>query len=255
MSGYQTLAAFYDRFTGDVDYPAMADHLLALFERHGTRPETVLDLACGSGSLTVELLRRGVDVIGVDGSADMLLEARDKVAALGGEALFLQQDMRRLDLYGTVNGCVCVLDSVNHLVKTADVGETFRRVSLFVEPGGLFIFDVNTPYKHRQVLADRTFAAEEEGTVCLWQNRLIDRTCEIETVLDFFEEQPDGSYLRGTDAVRERAYALPTLQRLLKQAEFTPLAVYGAGTLLPPEPDCRRWVIVARNDTKRYEEN
>lgn len=254
MSGYQSLAAFYDRFTGDVDYAAAAVYLLSLFKRHGQSPQTVLDLACGSGSLALELIQRGIDVIGVDASEEMLLAAREKLAAASQEALFLQQDMRELDLYGTVNGCVCMLDSLNHLLKTADLAETFRRVSLFVEPKGLFIFDVNTPYKHCHVLADHTFAAEEEGAVGLWQHRLIKRTCEIETVLDFFEEQPDGSYWRETDVVRERAYSLPTWYALLRQAEFTPLAVYEAGTFSEPGQTCERWVIVARNDTTRYEE-
>lgn len=253
INQYRDFAAVYDRLTEDVDYAGLAERWLYLFHRYGKRPETLLDLACGSGSLSLELLRRGVDVIGVDGSEDMLLAAREKAEEAGFSPLFLCQDMRELDLFGTVEGCVCALDSLNHLTKTEDLKTVFSRVSLFVEPGGLFLFDVNTPFKHREVLADRVFAAEEAGVFCTWQNRWISRTCEIETELDFFEEQPDGRYERSGDRVRERAYTLPTLRRLLAQTEWEVLAVYDAATLAEPQADCLRWLLVARNVTRRYE--
>lgn len=248
MSGYGCFSEFYDRLTTDVDYAAYAEYLLSLFERHkGERPSMLLDLACGSGSLALEMAVRGIDVIGVDGSEEMLAIASEKAQAAGRQLLFLCQDMRKLDLYGTVDGAVCVLDSLNHVTNTAGLAEIFRRLSLFIEPGGLFIFDVNTPYKHREVLADNTFVMEEEDLVCVWRNECQPRTCTVSMLLDFFVEQEDGRYERLTDLVKERAYSLDTLRRMLKENQFETLAVYGERTLLPPEPDCPRWVVVATN--------
>ena len=142
---YAAFAAFYDRLTGDVDYAGLAAYLREIFLRHqGAVPRTLLDLACGSGSLSLELAA-DAEVIGVDGSEDMLALAGEKAARAGRSLLFLRQDMRCLDLYGTVEGAVCVLDSLNHLLRTADIRAVLRRLRLFLEPGGLFVFDVNTP--------------------------------------------------------------------------------------------------------------
>lgn len=243
MSGYQAFSEFYDRLMQDVDYAARADYLLSLFDKHGEKPKTVLDIACGSGSLCAELMRRGVDVIGVDASETMLAKAAAKVP----DALLLCQDMREMDLYGTVDGAVCVLDSLNHLCRTADVAQVFRRTRLFVEPGGLLVFDVNTPYKHREVLADRSFVAEEEDVLCVWRNRYLPRSGEVEILLDFFVEQEDGRYERYWDTVRERAYSERTLRRLLAQTGWETLAVYEDMTIEPPTADCQRMIFVARS--------
>lgn len=245
MSGYQAFSEFYDRLMTDVDYRSRAEYLVSLFERHGARPQTVLDVACGSGSLCQEFLRLGVDPIGVDGSADMLAKAGEKLC---GRVLLLQQDMRNLDLYGMVDGAVCTMDSVNHLCKTGDVQRFFERVRLFVEPGGLFIFDVNTVYKHRHILANQVFVAEESDVMCVWRNRLIQSTNEVEMLLDFFAEEEDGTYSRFCDTVRERAYSKRTLCRLLQKTGWDCLAIYADMTTDEPSPDCQRLVFVARNN-------
>lgn len=244
MSGYHDFSEFYDRLTEDVDYAGYAAYLLSLFEKHGTRPHTVLDIACGSGSLCAELVRHGVDPIGIDGSETMLAKAAEKLPA---DTLLLCQDMRGMDLYGTVDGAVCVMDSLNHLCRTEDVAQVFRRARLFVEPHGLFIFDVNTPYKHRAVLGDRAFVTEENGVLCAWRNRYVPRTGEVEMLLDFFTEQADGRYERRWDTVRERAYSERTLRRLLQDTGWETVAVYADRTTEPPAQDCQRWVFVARS--------
>lgn len=243
MSGYASLSTVYDRLM-EVDYAARADYLLALFDRHGGKSGTLLDLACGSGTLTAELLRRGRDMIAVDGSEEMLALAAEKAP----RALLLCQDMRELDLYGTVDGAVCTLDSLNHLLTTADIVEVLQRLRLFIEPGGLLIFDVNTPYKHREVLANNAFVYELDDVFCVWQNRLLSRTCEVRMMLDIFEEMPDGRYERLQDEITERAYSERTWRAMLAAAQFTPLALYGDMTMMPPEADEQRWVFVARND-------
>lgn len=246
MSGYRDFAAFYDALTEDVDYAAWAVYLLSLFERHGERPNQVLDLACGSGSLLLELSARGVDVIGVDGSQDMLAVAWEKAMDADLSPLLLCQDMRELDLYGTVDGAVCMLDSFNHLLSTADLGEVLRRLGLFIAPGGLLIFDVNTPHKHEVTLGDNPFVFEQEEFLCVWRNRYIPSRREVTMQLDFFLKEEEG-YSRYTDEVRERAYTMATWKRLLNEAGFTLLSVYGERTLTPPAADADRWVFVARN--------
>lgn len=246
MSGYGDFAAFYDVLTADVDYAAWAKYLLDVFDRHGCAHDQLLDLACGSGSLALELTDRGVDVIGVDGSQDMLAIAREKAEDAGAPVMFLCQDMRELDLYGTVDGAVCMLDSLSHVCDTADVGEILRRLGLFIAPEGLLVFDVNTPYKHREVLGDNAFVFEEDEFVCVWRNRFSEAKCEVSMRLDFFLEA-GGVYERYTDEVKERAYSMATWKKLLAEAGFDLLAVYGERSFDAPTAEAERWVFVARN--------
>ena len=246
MNGYGDFAAFYDALTEDVDYAAWADYLLAVIARHGGKAEQVLDLACGSGSLSLELTARGTEVIGVDGSADMLAVAREKAAEAGEDVLFLCQDMRALDLYGTVDSAVCLLDSLSHILDTADLREIFRRLGLFIAPDGLLVFDVNTPHKHAVTLGDNAFVYELPEFLCVWRNRYYPATGEVAMQLDFFLEE-DGAYQRYTDEVRERAYSMTTWKRLLAEAGFDLLAVYGERDFDAPAADADRWVFVARN--------
>ena len=248
-AGYGAFSAFYDALTENVDYAGWASYLLGLFEKYGKKPQLLLDLACGKGALSEQMLSLGVDIIGVDGSADMLGEAGEKAAVFGERWMLLCQDMRCLDLYGTVNGAVCMLDSINHLTKTADVREVFRRLGLFIEKGGLFIFDVNTPYKHEKVLGDTAFTYEEDGFFCAWQNHYLPRTKEVDIELNFFVEDANG-YERYTEYIRERAYTEKTLRRLLEETGFEVLAVYGELSADPPKPDEQRMVFVTRNTAK-----
>lgn len=242
MNGYRALAECYDRLM-DTDYDARADYLLSLFRKYGTEPHTLLDLACGSGSLTAALCARGPDMVGVDLSQDMLSIAAEKCP----DSLLLCQDMRELDLYDVVDGAVCTLDSLNHLLRTADLSAVFARLRLFIAPQGLLIFDVNTPHKHRHTLGNNTFVLEDDEVLCVWQNTVNDKTCTVDMTLDFFWECEDGRYERTSDTVRERAYTLNTWYKLLKGAGFAPLAVYEDMTEDAPQEDCDRWIIVAQN--------
>lgn len=246
MMGYQAFAAFYDALTEDVDYAAWAEYLLRLFKRYGQHPSQLLDLACGSGSLLLELFYRGVDVIGVDGSADMLAVAGEKAADAGLSPLLLCQDMRELDLYGTVDGAVCMLDSLNHLLSTGDIAEVLRRLGLFIAPDGLLIFDANTPYKHAVTLGENAFVFEQEDFLCVWRNHYMPSRREVTMQLDFFLQEEE-NYSRYTDAVRERAYTMATWKKLLTDAGFELLAVYGEKSTEPPAENADRWVFVARN--------
>ncbi len=169
MSAYEPLAAAYDGLTEDVGYEKRADYLEKLFARSRIPVRTVLDLACGTGTMTWLLTGRGYEMIGADMSEEMLAAAMMKSGTVGGvQPIFLHQSMPQLDLYGTVDAAICCLDSLNYLTKPRQVRETFRRLHLFIAPGGTLIFDVNTPEKFRS-LDGQVFLDENEDSYCVWR--------------------------------------------------------------------------------------
>ena len=193
MAGYEeTFARYYDALTADVDYRGHGAYLKSLAEQYGGRFRLVLDLACGTGSLAVELARLGAEVIGVDGSQEMLAQAMNKSFGLAPPILYLCQDMEELDLYGTVDTTLCTLDSLNHLPGKEALRRTLHRVWLFTEPGGLFLFDMNTPEKHIRRLNGSTYLRETEEVCCIWQNTLDPQDNSVGIELDFFVAPPQG---------------------------------------------------------------
>lgn len=168
MSSYQQLAGAYDELTWDVGYEKRADFLEKLFRRSRIPVHTVLDLACGTGSMTWLLAGRGYELIAVDGSEEMLAAAREKSAPAEVPPLFLHQSMPRLDLYGTVDAAICCLDSLNYLTNPRDVQRTFQRLHLFISPGGLLAFDVRLP-ERLAALDGQVFLDETEDTYCVWR--------------------------------------------------------------------------------------
>ncbi len=245
MSGYGRFADVYDRLMGEVDYRARAEYLLKLFKKHGKLPSLLLDLACGTGGFSNQMALSGIETIGVDMSEDMLSEARENSAELGTQVLFLCQKAQELDLFGTVDGAICCMDSLNHIIDKNELKTALERVSLFLEKGGLFIFDVNTVYKHKAVLADNTFVFDEEGVYCIWQNEYDSDKMITDIFLDFFVEQ-DGLYERFSENFSERAYADSELKELLCSAGFEVLAVYEDMSEEPPRETCERAVYVAK---------
>lgn len=245
MSGYASFAGFYDALTANVDYPARAGYFWSLFERFGCKPGLLLDLACGTGSLSLAFAGLGAEVIAVDASADMLSIAQGKAAEKGEEILFLRQPMQKLDLYGTVDAAVCALDSINHLIRPEDVRETFRRVGLFLNPGGLFAFDVNTLKKHRETLANNVFVYDTPAVYCVWQNHYQKESGRVRIDLDFFEKQ-GALYRRSGESFSERAYSQAELAAWLEEAGFALLARYGEDSFAPPAEDADRVIYIAR---------
>lgn len=244
MPSYEKFAQFYDQLTGNIDYPARAAYFSELIRRHHGESKLLLDLGCGTGSLSVELSRLGYEVIGVDRSADMLSVAVRKNAGLPTPVLYLCQDMRRLDLYGTIDVAVSALDSLNHLASPKDLLTAMKRVSLFTEPGGIFLFDVNTPYKHREILGNNTFVYDLEEVYCVWQNSYHPDGCRVEIQLDFFERAGD-CYYRSGESFSERAYSREELEQMLREAGFGLLAVYGDDGFGEPAETTQRAVYVA----------
>lgn len=246
MSGYSAFSSVYDVLTQNVDYPKRAAYIADLLALGGIKGGILLDLACGTGAMSVEMAKRGYEVIGVDAAGEMLSVAMNRACEAEQNILFLCQTMQELDLYGTVNACICTLDSINHLTEREDVQLAFDRVSLFTEPGGVFVFDVNTPYKHRNILANNTFVYDVDGVYCVWQNTLDGETDTVQIDLDFFEEIEEGLYERSQESFCERAYSIEDLEAMLQKAGFEVLAVYGELTTKAPEETAERVFITAR---------
>ena len=250
---YHAIANMYDRHNAEIDYGAWADFVEENFRRHlPARPELLLDLACGTGSMTLELARRGYDMIGVDGSADMLSVAMERAydAEISG-ILYLMQDMRSFELYGTVGAITCCLDSVNYLTSRDDLDACFAAAHNYLDPDGLFLFDVNTPYKFEHIYADNAYILEDEdpeggATYCGWQNFYDPETRLCHFDLTVFREESDGRYRREEESHTERCYGRDELTDALCRAGFELIGIYGGWDFAEPTDTCERWYIVAR---------
>ena len=242
---YEDFAGVYDSLTGDVDYKKRADYLKTLFKRFDRMPTLLLDLACGTGGFSNEFAGDGVSVIGVDISPEMLNVAKEKSDKQKLDVLYLCQSASKLDLYGTVDGAICCLDSLNHITDYEELKESFERVSLFLERDRLFIFDVNTEYKHREILGNNTFVIEDENIYCVWQNECQDGKT-VDMCLDFFKENKNGLYERSQEFITERAYSEEELGYALENSGFEVLSVYGENSFEKPQKDTQRAVYIAR---------
>lgn len=225
MSGYGSFAKFYSLLQRDVPYGDIAALIDSFVKRYSSENEVIVDLACGTGELTKALSLLGYDVYGVDISQEML-----ELAQLNnsGEGItYLRQDMSELELWGAADVVVCMLDSLNHLESCEKLERTIERVSMFTCEGGLFIFDINTEYKHRTVLADNCFVfdMEEDGLFCTWQNRCNDDG-GVDIGLDFFEKTDGGRYLRTSEYFREMLIDEQLLEGYLAKHGFEVIGKY-----------------------------
>ena len=245
MSAYGYLAPFYDALTGDVDYAAFADFYEKIFSGCGLSVKTVLDLACGTGTLTCLLGERGYEMIGVDASADMLMIAAEKAGEtpMGVPPLFLNQRMEELDLYGTVDAAICSLDGVNY-AKPENLAEIFRRLWLFLEPGGVLVFDINSPEKLRN-LDGEMFVDEQEDVFCVWRAALSEKGDACIYGMDIFSRCGD-LWQRDTEEHIEYIYAPDHLKMLLSAAKFEDIQIYGNLRMAPPEKGEDRIFFAAR---------
>lgn len=242
---YDDFSRFYDLLTDNVEYEKRADYFCRLLSMCGIEEGILLDLGCGTGSMSVKMAERGFDVIGVDSSIGMLNAAQQKMFESGKHMLLLNQNMQEIDLYGTVDCAICVLDGINHLDSAEDVRKTFEKVSLFMNQGGAFAFDVNTVYKHKNVLADNVFVYEPDGLFCVWQNNFDETDNSVEISLDFFEEE-DGVYYRSSESFAERAYELGDIKKWLEDSGFEVMGIYDDLTTDEVKSDSERAVFLAR---------
>lgn len=242
---YDVFSGFYDRLTDNVEYEKRADYFCRLLSLCDIQGGILLDLGCGTGSMSVKMAEKGFDVIGVDSSVGMLGVAQQKAYETGRQILLLNQPMQDIDLYGTVDCAICVLDGINHLNDSDEVRQTFEKVSLFMNKGGAFAFDVNTIYKHKNVLADNAFIYDFDDLFCAWQNNYNSADNSVDIMLDFFEEE-DGVYYRSSENFSEQAYELSDISLWLSDAGFDIIGIYDDLTTDPVKPDSERAVFLAK---------
>ena len=220
MDMYDALAPFYAALNSAVNYEEMADYLRSTFEKYFQGDVVdVLDLGCGSGNVTLPLANRGYGMIGVDISEEMLCEGREKDKE--GRVLWLCQDMRSFELYGTVEAVVCTLDGINHLTSKKDVEKCFSLVHNYLVPDGLFVFDINAPYKFENVYGTNAYILEEKGVFCAWQNAYNPKTQLCRFDISVFERNRDGSYFRSDSSAKERMYTPKSIKEMLEKTGFS----------------------------------
>ena len=246
MTGYGSFAYYYDILTKNISYSKRAEYFDRLIKIHGGKKNILLDLACGTGSLSEEFSRMGYDVIGVDASETMLNEALDKKFESGLNIQYLCQDMTKLDMFGTIDVTICALDSLNHLTDVEAISKAVGRVSLFCEPGGLFIFDINTPYKHKNVLGNNTFVYDMDEVYCVWQNTYSEYNNKVDICLDIFEKQDNGCYKRYEECFAEIAPEIFVVEQIIADNGMEILAKYDYDTVLPVHDNSEKIVYVTR---------
>ena len=235
MSCYEALAASYDGLTRDIPYEKYLRFFKTLLRRHGVTATTVLDLACGTGSLSVLLAKHGYEVLGVDRSEEMLTVAAEKAMELEeNQPFFVAQPMQRLRIHEPVDACVCALDSINYVTKPQDVQKAFRRVYESLRPGGLFVFDINTPYK-LEGLDGQVFLDETEDSYCVWRAVYDRRHSLCRYGMDLFQQANDGLWERSFEEHVERAYTPEELSQWLTDAGFAQIEQFGNLRLEAPE--------------------
>lgn len=245
MRTYDALAAGYDGLMADGNYRRRAAFLARRLRKSPIPVGTVLDLACGTGTVACLLAQRGYEVLATDGSEEMLTQAAAKAAALEkNRPLLLLQSMPRLQLAQPVDAVVSTLDSLNYLTRERDLRETFCRVRRWLKPGGLFLFDVNTPYKLRRM--DRQLYMDEtEESLCVWRTFFSERRQVCTYQVDLFRLRSDGAWERSFEEHRERAWSEAELRRHLTEAGFSRVRLTGDLTGRPPRPEEDRWQFQA----------
>lgn len=257
---YTGFASVYDTFMDNVPYDEWAEYVTGILKEQGITEGLVCELGCGTGQMTRRLADAGYEMIGIDLSAEMLDIAReaeyDRVEDLEQSILYLQQDMREFELYGTVAAIVSLCDSMNYITDEASLLQVFRLVNNYLDPGGLFLFDMNTEYKYKELLGNTTIAENREDASFIWENFFDEETGINEYDLTIFRkaelelEDEDGStdalFERFTETHLQKAYSFDTIKRLLAEAGMEFVAVYGAGTKEAPAKDCERMYILAR---------
>ena len=244
---YDLLAPFYDAINADIDYEKWADFIEKIFNKEcEASPELVLDLGCGTGKMTLELARRGYDMTGIDYSPEMLDIARSVAESEGQDILWLCQDMREFELYGTVDAAVCCLDCINHIEDIEDMKQCFSLVHNYLIPDGIFIFDINGRYKFENIYADNTYSMEEEGGVCVWENYYDPDSKMCDFYITLFKECRDGRYERHDETQSERMYTVEEIKSALESCNMEYLGSYGDFDFTPGSDECERVYIVAK---------
>ena len=250
MASYQSFAQVYDTFMDNIDYDGWSAYLIGLLREYGICDGLVLELGCGTGSMTERLAMAGYDMIGSDLSPDMLEIAMEKKDASGLNILYLLQDMREFELYGTVRAIVSVCDSMNYILEEEDLLQVFRLVNNYLDPGGMFIFDLNTTKKYRD-MGETTIAENREEASFIWENYFDEeeKINEYDLTL-FIRDEEDGRFDRFEEFHEQRAYSLTEIGELIRESGMELIAIYDAFTHEPATEECERVYVIAREQGK-----
>ena len=250
MNAYGALAASYDRLTNDVDYEGWVDFAQEILKREGLSPKTVADLACGTGSATRILAELGYQVTAVDLSESMLTEAMDKCCDLENLPAFVHQNLAQLRLPRAVDMAVCFLDSLDYILDPADCAAAILQPYRMLHPGGIFIFDVNTPETLR-AMDGQVFLAEDDDVYCVWRGEFDEDTNICSYGMDLFQREGE-VWHRSFEEHREYAYSIEQLKGYLKKAGFTKIEVYADREFIAPrEGEQRVWFKARKGTVKR----
>lgn len=246
MEAYSKFAKVYDLFMQDIPYEQWADYLTALLKQYGIEDGIVLELGCGTGTLTKLLAARGYDMIGIDCSEEMLEMAMEKEREEPQEILYLLQDMRAFELYGTVRAVVSVCDSMNYLLETEDLEQVFRLVNNYLDPDGIFIFDLKTDYYYKNATGDQVFGANQEESSFIWENYYYEEERINEYALTIFVKEQGDLYRKCEETHYQRAYDLDEIRQALHRAGMEFITAYHTGTHESPNADSERIYVVAK---------
>ncbi len=249
METYSGFAEVYDLFMDNVPYEEWCEYLLQILQQQNIHDGLVLDLGCGTGKMTRLLAKAGYDMIGIDLSEEMLGIAREYEDEDSG-ILYLNQDMREFELYGTVKAVVSICDSMNYITEEEDLLTVFELVNNYLDPGGIFVFDLNTLYKYREILGETTICENREEGSFIWENYFDEEEQINEYDLTLFIREEDGRYSKYEETHYQRGYELETVKALLKEAGLEFVACFGEGSFKAPQKECERVYFVARECTK-----
>ena len=249
MGAYTGFAEVYDVFQDNVPYEEWCSYVTGLLKEYQVMDGLVLDLGCGTGSLTGLMARSGYDMIGIDNSGEMLQIAMNKRNASGLDILYLLQDMRGFELYGTVKAVISICDSMNYIMEYQELVEVFRLVNNYLDPKGVFIFDLNTEYKYRELLADNTFAEDREESSFIWNNFYDEEDKVNEYDLTLFVKEGE-LYRKFEETHYQRAYGLDQIQQAIRDGGMEFVAAYDACTRNPVQQDSERIYVIARENGK-----
>lgn len=247
---YGEFARVYDLFMDNVDYDRWAEYLIRVLKEDQIDEGLVLELGCGTGTMTELLATAGYDMIGVDNSEEMLAEAMEKRVESGHNILYLLQDMQEFELYGTVRAIVSVCDCMNYLTDIEDLKQVFKLANNYLDPKGIFVFDMNTEYKYRELLGTRTIAENREESSFIWENDYDSETKLNVYELALFLLREDGLYEKAEEVHTQRAYTLEEIKDCIEASGMTLEAVYDAYTFEPARDDSERLTFIVREQGK-----
>lgn len=254
MESYADFAAVYDEFMEDTPYDEWAGVIADKLNKYGITDGIVADLGAGTGEMTRRLAAMGYDMIGIDNSEEMLAIAKEKGLSATDDILYLCQDMREFELYGTVRAIVSVCDCVNYILDEDELTQVFKLCNNYLDPGGVLIFDFNTVHKYRDVIGETTIADTREDSAFIWDNFYDEDTDINEYDLTFFVKE-DKLYRRFEEVHLQRGYSLETMKKMLERSGLKFTEAFDADTGKAPNAESERIVIVAMECGKRENEN